>query len=175
MAKYDANFDLDTLYYVAREMDHFDAGQDKTLSDIESETFYFEQVAREAISIVKQILEREILKLKELQSRLEDAIWNLSNCKRTDENGDSTGEYEYWSRVVDSLENDVAKQEEKVERVRSAYDQVQSRAADLFSRAANLRSLIHSYSSAVSSCGAGAATAIKHCAEAMSGYWNKDF
>ncbi len=175
MANYNANFNLETLYYVAREMEHFGAEQDKTLSDIESETFYFEQVAREALSIVKQIFEREILKLKDMQSRLEDARWNLSNCKRTDENGNSTGEYEYWSRVVNSLENDVAKQEEKVEHVKNAYNQVQSRAADLFSKATHLRSLSYSYSSAVSTCGAGAATTIRHCADAMSGYWNKDF
>lgn len=175
MANYDANFNLEVLYSVADKMEHFGAEQDKTLSDIESETFYFEQVAREALSTVKHILEREILKLEDLQSRLEDARWNLSNCKRTDEKGNSTGEYEYWSREVSSLENAVAKQEEVVERVQNAYNQVQSRVADLLSKAAHLRSLTHSYSSAVSSCGAGAASAIKNCAEAMSGYWNQDF
>lgn len=175
MAKYDANFNMDVLYSVARDMDNFVAEQDSALSDIESETHYFEMVANEALNTARARLEREREKLNQLKDQLDDAIWNLSHCQQTDEEGRTTGEYEYWSRVVHSLENAVAQQEAVVERVEQAFHEVQRLSADLSSKAIQLRSITHSYSSSASCYGAAAADAIKHCAAAMNGYWDKDF
>ena len=175
MARYDANFNLETLYSVAREMDNFGAQQDYSLSCIESETFYFEQAARESLHTVERRLEKEKCELENLKAQLEDAVWHMDNCQQTDEDGNTTGEYEYWARVVSSLESAVDRQAAVVERVQCARDEVRRLSADLSSRSVQLRSLTHAYSSSASGYGSGAATAIRHCADAMNGYWNSIF
>ena len=172
MAKYEANFNLDTLYYVAKEMDSYTARQEYTTSRIENETRNVENQTHDAVVSVENRLEEEKRELHNIRVRLHDAEWHLNNCTATDEEGNTTSEYEYWCRVVSSLEEEESAQELVVHRVQEALDEVRRLAEDANSRATQIRSRTQAYRSKCIGIGNTAASAIRYCADGMLDYWN---
>jgi len=172
MATYEANFELDTLYRVADAMASYSSQVDYAASRIEMETRLIESMTQDSVITVETRLKEEEAKLASIRAQLEDAEWHLNNCQHTDDEGNSTGEYEYWTRVVNELIRKEADQEEVVEYVREAYYKVKRLAEDAEMRSIQIRSLTQSYRGKASAQGSAASAAIRHCADAMLEYWN---
>ena len=169
---YDAKFTLETLYRVAGEMQSFSGTQHSTAMQLSSETRYVENQVQDAVYEVQARLKKEQDTLSSLKSQLNDAIYHLNNCRRKDDEGRTTSEYEYWERVVAELEYDVDKQAEVVAHVKAALQKVTALSEKVIARIVQVRNNAERICSNVTGKATGAGYAIRSCAEKVADYWN---
>lgn len=169
---YDASFNLDELYHVASEMSSYTGKQEYATSRILSETNIMRGLFEDAVSTLERRLEEENRILAALEEELSHAKWKLSNCKETDDEGRTTREYEYWSNVVEELQDAVINQCAVIKRVEEALTNVKHLANDSFVRINMIQQRTISFRSSVGGVSEAAADAIRCSASVMSGYWD---
>ena len=167
---YEANFTLDTLLNVSNEMNSFASSQSDVSGRIYHEVLRLRDEAYRYVIRIEERLKAEEAKLDHLLAELSYAESRLSNC-HVDEDGNGRSERDYWGSVVRELQYEVERQRELIARVKAAVELIKSKAETVRARTANVEMENNRYKDYITSYTFNVATAIKRCADALTGYW----
>lgn len=167
---YEANFTLDTLHNVSKEMNSFASSQSDVSGRIYHEVLRLRDEAYRYVTRIEERLKTEEVRLDHLLAELSNAESRLSNC-HVDEDGNGRAERDYWASVVRNLQEQVARQRELITRVKAAVQLIQTKAETVRARTANVETENNRYKDYITSYTSNVANAIKRCADALTGYW----